>query len=263
MNLNKVDTAIILAAGKNTRFDKGMPKSLHHIGGMTLLERHIRELHKVRIHNIAVVTGYRGNMIAEYIDQLNRSLVEPVQVIHNPDFELANAHSIYVTRDWILSKQTELFLCTMADHVFASTFYEHLVREIHHLNQIPDRFRPDPCILNLAVDKPGHHNSYVDLQDVTRVIVEAYGKHDLCIQGAGKLIDEYNYFDTGLFVFKMEVFDHLERIFKKNLNSITDLVNHLAGLKESRAIDLTGIYWNDIDTPEDFKIVQSQIDKFA
>lgn len=260
MKVCKINTGIILAAGKNTRFDTGIPKCMHHIGGMTLLERHIREFHNARIHHVAVVTGYRGHIISEYLEQLNRSLVEPVDVIHNPNYEQANAHSIHVTKDWVLSKDSDLFLCTMADHVFESRFYTRFIQEIQHLHQIPDRIRPDPCILNLAIDKPGNHNSYVDLLDVTRILTQKYGNHDVCIQSAGKLLSPYNYFDTGLFAFKPKVFDYFDDMFKENKNSITDLVNRLAALNEARAIDLTGLYWNDIDTPEDFKIVQSQLE---
>jgi NDP-sugar pyrophosphorylase family protein len=56
------------------------------------------------------------------------------------------------------------------------------------------------------------------------------------------------------------VIDHLDLCASQHKNSISELVNHLADLNESAAIDVSGVYWNDVDTPEDFRMVQRQLD---
>ena len=259
----KINAAIILAAGKNTRFDTGVPKSLHQLGEYSLLERQIREFHKAHIFNIAVVVGYRGHIIKSYLEKLNNLLIIPVEVIENPEFEKSNGYSILAAEKWIQVQDTDLFLCTMADHVFEESFYHNFIKKLENLALVPTRIRPDPCLLNLAVDLPSEHNAYIDLLDVTRVYAEHKSHHDLCIHKAAKLMDEYNYFDTGFFALRKEVFDYLNMLTVEGKDSITDLVNHLADRQEARAIDMSGFYWNDIDTPEAFKIVLSQIDKLS
>lgn len=258
-----INTAIILAAGKNTRFDTGVPKSLHELNGITLLERQIRAFHKAHIFNIAIIVGHRGHIIKSFIDKLNTLLIVPVHLIENNEFEKSNGWSILAAKEWVKSQETDLFLCTMADHVFEESFFHNFIKKLENLTRVPNRMRPDPCQLNLAVDLPGDQNSYIDILDVTRVYAEQKSHHDLCIHKAAKLLDKYNYFDTGFFAFRMEVFDYLSELTKTGKDSITDLVNYMAERQEARAIDMTGHYWNDIDTPEDFKIVQSQIDKLT
>ena len=257
----KINAAIILAAGKNTRFDTGIPKSLHQIGEASLLERQIREFHKAHIFNIAVVVGHRGHVIESFIEHLNSLLVFPVKVIENSEYDKSNGYSILAAKNWVQSLDTDLFLCTMADHVFEESFYDNFIKKLQNLALVPNSMRPDPCILNLAVDLQSDQNSYIDIYDVTRIYAVHKTHHDLCIHKAAKLMDEFNYFDTGFFGFKKDVFEYLRELTEEGKDSITDLVNHLAQRHESRAIDMTGFYWNDIDTPEDFKIVLSQIDK--
>jgi choline kinase len=101
--------AIILAAGKNTRFDTGIPKSLQTAGNQTLLERQIRQYHDAGIKHVAVVVGYRGDQIAQAVENWNRHLKFPVSIVWNHQYERANAYSIIAARDWVktLLRRTE------------------------------------------------------------------------------------------------------------------------------------------------------------
>lgn len=244
--------ALILAAGKNTRFDTGIPKSLHQIGDSTLLERHIRQFHRLGIQNVAVVTGYRCQMIKEYLDKLSPMLDHPITLIHNSEYEKANGLSIRVAKDWIATTGVSYFLCTMSDHLFSSDFYDFALRKFQTRGRNDD-------ILNLVVDKPGQHNSYIDLDDVTRVKINDNDAKGLKIERVSKLMSTFNYFDTGFFILEKSVFDYLDICAAQEKYSISDLVNHLADIDKSYALDLTGQYWNDVDTPEDFDVVQNQL----
>jgi len=256
MQLPKLNSALILAAGKNTRFDTGIPKSLHHLNDTTLLERHIRAFHCNRIYHVAVVIGYRGDIIAEYINQLNRSLIYPVTIIENTEFERANGLSIFVAASWINSLDTDYFACTMSDHVYHPSFYSHTIKQFQSYPISKAISQEIP--LHLVIDKPGVHNTYIDFDDVTRVLVDDTHKCPLIIRQVGKLQTEYNYFDTGMFLLHKNIFTHLDEITRLGKDSISDLVNTLASRGLAHGLDLTGFYWNDIDTPEDFKIAQSQ-----
>ncbi len=248
-----IRTALVLAAGKNTRFDTGIPKSLHQVGETTLLERHLRQFHRIGIHQVAVVTGFRDQMIADHVNKLRETLEHPVTLIHNPEFDKANGLSIRVARSWIESISASHFVCTMSDHLFADSFYDIAL----------DKFSaplPNSNILHLLVDKPGDHNTYIDLHDVTRVAVRVNDSGELDIVRVSKLMEPYHYFDTGFFILHHDVFDHLDLCASQHKNSISELVNHLADLNESAAIDVSGVYWNDVDTPDDFRMVQRQLD---
>lgn len=61
--------AIILAAGRGIRMQEltiNSPKCLLKIRGKSLLERQIYSLKKAGIYDIAIVTGYKNNMLADY-----------------------------------------------------------------------------------------------------------------------------------------------------------------------------------------------------
>ena len=59
-------TAIILAAGRGSRlypYTENCPKCLTELGGKTLIERQIDTLKSAGIHDIVIVSGYRGEML--------------------------------------------------------------------------------------------------------------------------------------------------------------------------------------------------------
>ncbi|MFT7035788.1 MAG: choline kinase [Cyclobacteriaceae bacterium] len=228
---------IILAAGKNVRLDNGIPKSLSIVNGQTLLERHISIFSKYGVDQFSVVVGYRGEMITSILPQLSEKYKVDISSIENPSFELPNAHSLYAAKNWVLNSGQEEFLFVMADHYFEESFVGKYISTV-------DLEEKD--ILNLAVDQPGTHNKYIDLEDVTKVYAS-----DGRIEKIGKGLTEYNYFDTGLFYVRNNVFEILENNFKGKKESISDMVQEIVNIKGSAITDISGFYWNDIDTPTD------------
>ncbi len=57
--------AVILAAGRGTRFGAAVPKTLLRVGGMTILERAVVSLHSLGIErdHITLVTGFRRDLL--------------------------------------------------------------------------------------------------------------------------------------------------------------------------------------------------------
>lgn len=82
---------VILAAGMAKRLrplTDTMPKCLLEVGGRTLLERTVRAMQQAGISEFVVVTGYRGDMIRDY---LNTHLPECEWIfLHNTDYEHNN-----------------------------------------------------------------------------------------------------------------------------------------------------------------------------
>lgn len=230
---------VILAAGKNSRLDNGIPKSLITVGEKSLLERHVELFSKAGVTEFAVVVGYRGHMVRDAIERFGKLYPVNVNVIENPSYELENGYSLYAAREWVRSCGAGHFFFTMADHFFSGHFLEKAAQLAGGASG---------CQLRLAVDKPGAHNGHIDLEDVTRVQVE----NDLIV-GIGKGITEYNYFDTGLFCAQPAIFVPLHESIQEGKSSISNMVSKLMAVRQAGILDLSSCFWSDIDTPADLK----------
>jgi len=100
----------------------------------------------------------------------------------------------------------------------------------------------------LAVDQD-LKNPMVDMDDVTRVMVR-----DGLIRNIGKGIEEYNCFDTGIFLCNPVLFSALEQSMRETGDdSLSGGVRILAGKGRVRAMPIDGKFWIDIDDPERYK----------
>lgn len=89
----KVDNAVILAAGGSDISAKSvysMPKGLFLKNGETLIERQIRQLKEVGIHDITVVVGYKQEMYFFLAEKWG------VELEINPDLKKNNIYSLYM-----------------------------------------------------------------------------------------------------------------------------------------------------------------------
>ncbi|MCB0727527.1 MAG: phosphocholine cytidylyltransferase family protein [Ignavibacteriae bacterium] len=95
--------AIILAAGASKRLrplTDTTPKCLLNIGDKNLLERTILNLTDNGIQDFIFVTGYRENMIKDFMKETFPAL--NVTFITNPDYENNNnSYSLWMTRDFV------------------------------------------------------------------------------------------------------------------------------------------------------------------
>ena len=51
---------VILAAGKGTRMKSALPKVLHHVGGVPMIEHVIATANSLRPQSITIVVGHQG-----------------------------------------------------------------------------------------------------------------------------------------------------------------------------------------------------------
>jgi len=58
---------IILAAGKGTRMDSDLPKVLHTINGLTMIEHVIKKTKKLNPWKVLIVVGYKYNKVKNYL----------------------------------------------------------------------------------------------------------------------------------------------------------------------------------------------------
>ena len=99
--------AVILAAGTASRLrplTDNCPKCLLEINGKTLLERTIDAIIEAGIHEITIVTGYRAEMIRDFmarkLQRLNEALEDVVfNFIHNDVYATTNnIYSLWLAR---------------------------------------------------------------------------------------------------------------------------------------------------------------------
>lgn len=84
---HKVDNAVIIAAGFGSRFvplTYEMPKGLLEVFGERMIERQIRQLHEVGIHDITIMVGYLKEKFDYLIDKFG------VKLIYNPEYAFKN-----------------------------------------------------------------------------------------------------------------------------------------------------------------------------
>ena len=224
---------IILAAGRNTRLDNGIPKSLLSVQGETLMERHLRQFTSIGVKRFCVVTGYRNEMLEDFfstrIDQFN------VELVHNPQFDLANGISLFRAAEWADQLPEENFFFTMADHFFTEDFLKDAMKAKESLE-----------ILTLVVDRPSELNAHIDLEDVTKVKVS-----ENKIKEIGKHLADYDVYDTGLFMANRSMFSYLKECIDNGGDSISNMVQSLAAKGKADVFEVSGHFWNDVDTPSD------------
>ncbi|MCV9387252.1 phosphocholine cytidylyltransferase family protein [Reichenbachiella ulvae] len=239
-----VKHCVILVAGRNSRLDTGKPKSLLEINGVSLLERHIQLFSKEGCDNFCIVTGHNPEPIKEKVEELKKRYEVAINIAHNDRYDLENGFSISVVQNWVKSINSEGFFLTMGDHVFDSLFISSFQKDITK--------RDGKEALCLAVDTPSELNRHIDIEDVTKVLIQETGY----IEQIGKGIAKFNRYDTGLFYMKPDVFESLNKCFAQGKYTISDLVTSLIQEYNATTIDVTGYLWNDVDNHSDLDITR-------
>ena len=119
--------AIILAAGRGERMNSSLPKPLHKVLGLSLIERVIIPLLKAGIKEIIVVLGYKGEEIENYLKKKFKDKKINFQFVYNNDYEKGNGASFLLALKRL--KADEPFLLLMADHIYSPTIIERLLKE--------------------------------------------------------------------------------------------------------------------------------------
>lgn len=100
--------SVILAAGKGTRISRylsGNPKCTVDIGNTKLIQYTIELLNKKNIHDIAIVIGYRGNVIREALQDYQVTFYE------NPFYDVTNSiASLWFAKDFFDIKDSYIIM---------------------------------------------------------------------------------------------------------------------------------------------------------
>lgn len=221
---------LLLAAGKGSRLKHEVDvKPLLPLLGIALIERVIRQMHNAGVDEFYIVTGYKQKEVSAFLRKLSQKLSIPITTIFNEEWNSAE-NGISVLK--ACQHLHEPFILSMADHIYDPVIVRALLTR-----------PPNNGEIALAVDRD-LNNPLVDLDDVTRVLTDGDR-----IQAIGKGMQEYNGFDTGVFLCTSAIFEAIEKARLQGKTSLSAGVQLLALQGKAKAVDINGQFWIDIDDP--------------
>ena len=225
------EMALILAAGLGSRLrpQTRTPKPLTRVLGLTLAERVVCMLLDVGVRRFLVTLGHEAETVRAHISNIARRRGVTIDFIEAEDWEQGNGASALAAKG--RTGEAPFFL-VMIDHHFDPEIARALADD-----------PPAPGEMCLAVDRD--KDAIFDLDDVTRVKID-----DGRIKEIDKTLDDWDAGDTGVMLCTPGLFEGLERAAARNRHGLSDGLRELAGEGRARTVDVTGMPWIDVDTPE-------------
>ena len=227
---------IILAAGDGGRLRPltlQTPKVLYEVGGQSLIQYPIEAMSMAGISEIGIVVGHESQKVVDALKDVYPTL----NFMFNQWYEGDNAISIFAARDFV---NGEPFVVCMGDHAISPNIVKTLVLEHDDGNIL--------CVDSL-VSNPSQ------ISDATRVRLDA----DRCILDIGKDLSDWDAVDTGVFMMNDDVFPCIERLMVNQGERVTisQVVVEMGRTGQPfRGCDVSGMFWADVDTPEDYHSVE-------
>jgi 1L-myo-inositol 1-phosphate cytidylyltransferase len=231
---------LVVAAGQGARLrERGELKPLIPIKGVPLIERVLKAAQAGGADEFFVVSGYRGEELRRELDAFAAREAMSITHIVNEEWTRANGVSLHKAKPYLDGP----FLLTMCDHLVDPEIFRSL---------IASSFEADT--VTLAVDF-NIQDPLNDPEDVTRVKCS-----DGRIEHIGKVIREFNAFDTGVFLCTPIMFNALEQSQVNGDDSISGAMNVLAGWGKARVFDIGHRLWVDVDDPAAFDKAEKLLD---
>ncbi len=232
---------LIVAAGQGVRLQEKVElKPLVTVRGKPLIEHVIERARQAGIEAFIVVSGYRGDELRAHLDQYAARTGAHIEHVINEDWRLANGMSVFKAKSSVRNP----FLLMMCDHLLDPQI-------IRDLSAAP--LEADSVLL--AVDY-NVHEPLNDPDDATRVQCT-----DGRIQKIGKLLPEFDCFDTGAFLCTPAMFDALEQSQGAGDYSISGAMNVLARRGNAFVLDVTGKTWVDVDDAAAILVAEDMFEK--
>ncbi|MCC6381511.1 MAG: phosphocholine cytidylyltransferase family protein [Dehalococcoidia bacterium] len=224
--------AVILAAGIGGRMGEhtaDLPKPLVALAGRPLIAYTIEAIEAAGIPEVVVVTGFRE---AQLRTALAEAVRVPVRFASNPHYLKGASLSLAAARDFC---RDEPFVLTMSDHIFGPDL-------IHELVALAA-----PSGVTVAADARHREEWFID--EATRLNVV-----DGRVDAIGKGVTPWTHLDAGAFVCSGDVWPVLDEVDEDA--SLSDVFSILAARNALYAADVTGTFWFDVDTPEDYLVAE-------
>lgn len=131
--------AIILAAGMGKRLKemtKNNTKCMVKVNGVTLIERMLRQIERLKLSRIIIVIGYEGKKLVDFIGTLG--INTPIEYINNPIYDRTNnIYSLALAKEWLCKEDTLLF---ESDLIFEDSVLDALVSDPRDTLALVDKY---------------------------------------------------------------------------------------------------------------------------
>lgn len=230
--MNKVDNAIIMAAGTSSRFaplSYERPKALITVKNEVLIERQIRQLKEAGIKDIIIVVGYMKEQFAYLIDKFNVKLVE------NKDYLTRNNNSsIYVVRDFLNNS----YICS-SDNYFVLNPFESEVEDSYYAGVYANGKTKEWC---MEVDKDGYINQVtIGGSDAWYMLGHVFWNSDFSHKFIEILENEYDKPKTADLLWESIFMNHLDELKMRIRKYDSDVIFEFDTLDELREFDTSYI----------------------
>lgn len=232
-----ITRALVLAAGRGTRFGNHAPKPLFRLLGLPLLARTLFTLEQAGITDAYVVLGYQAEAVRAAIEQIRRFRIR-IHWLYNDRWEAPNGYSVLAGEE-VLGDGP--FVLTMCDHIFDPRIVAQLQERVRCLRGV-----------ELAVDRDLTRVS--DLDDATKVRIA-----DEDIEAIGKGLGDFNAVDTGVFLVGPALFRAIRESCRDGREALADGVQRLATTGEAGAMPVAGAMWHDVDTVRDARLAEKKL----
>jgi choline kinase/phosphatidylglycerophosphate synthase len=225
------EMALILAAGLGSRLhlQTKTPKPLTRVLGLTLAERVVCTLLDAGIRRFLVTLGHEAETVRGHFSDIARRRGVTIDFIEAKGWKRGNGAGALAAKGH--TGEAPFFL-VMIDHLFDPKIARALADD-----------PPAPGEMRLAVDRD--KDGIFDLDDVTRVKIG-----DGRIKEIDKTLDDWDAGDTGIMLCTSGLYEGLERAAASNKHGLSDGLGELAGEGRAKTVDVTGLPWLDVDTPE-------------
>lgn len=204
-----------------------LPKPLTPINGRRIIDYTLDAVASAGIREVLVVVGYRDLVVRRGLAGHTPPGLR-VTFAANSAWDGPASTSLRAAREWC---GDDPFLLLMSDHVFSSALL--------------DRFlaAAPSAVSAVAADASPRDAAYV--AEATLLDFDAAGR----VTGIGKNRRSWRALDTGAFILQPAVWRALETApFRCELSTV---FSRLASAHGLYAVDVSGTFWYDIDTPED------------
>jgi bifunctional UDP-N-acetylglucosamine pyrophosphorylase/glucosamine-1-phosphate N-acetyltransferase len=198
---------VILAAGQGTRMKSKLPKVLHKVGGLPLLDHVIRTAQAVDPDTVTVITGHRGDQVREFCGQYPNIRT----VVQEP--QLGTAHALQQAEDALKGKTGAVVLLSGDVPLLSRSTLLNLV-ERHNVAGA------SATVVTASVERPYGYGRVIRSEGRISKIVE-----ERDASAAERAVKEIN---AGIYAFDLApLFDSLRSIASQNAQGefyLTDLV---------------------------------------
>ena len=239
--------AVILAAGMGKRLKSltaNNTKCMVKVNGVTLIERMLRQLDRLKLRRIVIVVGYQGQKLIDFISTLD--VETPIEYIDNPIYDKTNnIYSLALARSALAEDDT---LLLESDLIFADGTLEALVSDPYPTLALVDRYESwmDGTVVTLNEDNsirkfiPGKQFRFED------------------IPGYYKTVNIYKFsrrFSKDIYVPFLTAYSSAlgDNEYYEQVLRVIAMLDH----PEIRAKCMDGRIWYEIDDIQDLDIAES------